>query len=404
MRVTDGRTDPELSDILISKSYATVRWLSGLGIRLEFAAKMQSGIRRNMVKYSKGAVLRAERHGVGLSEMWFEIAERNGIDIRYESAATQLIRNSNGQVSGVEFNGTGGPEALHAGAVVLGAGGFESNPAWRAQYLGRPWDHAKVRGTAFNQGDGLKIAIEAGAMSFGNWTGCHATPIAADAPPFGDRILTDRSNRVSYIYSVMLNTLGLRFLDEGFDQQLHTYARYGGIILNQPGSLVFQIFDQKVVNFLEPRYSTSTPITAHTLNDLVDKLPIDRSVASRTLSEFNTALRNGQRFDPSVKDGLATQNLAIQKTNWAQQLDVPPFVCYPVTGGITFTFGGLKVDANSQVIGTDWRPIPGLYACGEMVGGLFHGNYPGGSGLTSGAVFGRIAGTSAAQFRSAGKD
>ncbi len=396
MRVTDGRTDPELSDLLISRSYDTVRWVAGLGVRIEFAAKTHNGVRRNLVKYSKGAVIRAEHHGVGLSKMWFDIAEGNGIEIRYESAATGLMVNAQGAVCGAEYRGSNGPQTLRAASVVLGAGGFESNPAWRAQYLGRPWDHAKVRGTAFNQGDGLRMAMDIGAMPFGNWTGCHATPIAADAPAYGDRKLTDRSNRVSYIYSVMLNTRGERFLDEGFEQQLHTYARYGGVILNQPGSLAFQIFDQKVVHLLEPRYSTSAPIVAQTLEDLVAQLPLNRGTAMRTLNEFNAAARDEHAFDPTRKDGLRTKGLPIDKTNWAQRLDTPPFVCYPATGGITFTFGGLKIDANARVIGTDWRPITGLYACGEMVGGLFHGNYPGGSGLTSGAVFGRIAGTAAA--------
>ena len=87
----------------------------------------------------------------------------------------------------------------------------------------------------------------------------------------------------------------------------------------------------------------------------------------------------------------------LPKSNWAQKLDTPPFLAWPVTGGITFSFGGLKVNDRAQVIGTDWNPIEGLYTCGEMVGGLFHHNYPGGSGLMSGAVFGRIAGANAAR-------
>ena len=89
--------------------------------------------------------------------------------------------------------------------------------------------------------------------------------------------------------------------------------------------------------------------------------------------------------------------MALPKSNWAQRLDTPPFIAYPVTGGITFSFGGLKIDQEAQVVGTNWQPMPGLFTCGEMVGGLFHSNYPGGSGLMSGAVFGRIAGTSAAR-------
>jgi tricarballylate dehydrogenase len=147
------------------------------------------------------------------------------------------------------------------------------------------------------------------------------------------------------------------------------------------------------VHLLEGRYETSEPIASDTLEGLVAQLDIDdRAQALRTLEEYNGAARGEEGFDPSVKDGLGTKTLA-----WALRLDKPPFVAYSATGGITFTFGGLKIDEQARVIGTDWRPIPGLYTCGEMVGGLFHDNYPGGTGLVSGAVFGRIAGRNAAR-------
>src|SRR5258705_360088 len=139
----------------------------------------------------------------------------------------------------------GGPEGfeeLAAKAVVLGCGGFEANPEWRARYLGRPWDHAKVRGTRYNTGDGLRMAIEVGALPHGQWTGCHSTPIDADAPPHGDRKLTDKTNRLSYPYGVLVNARGVRFFDEGEDFQFYTYAKLGGIILNEPGGLGWPSF------------------------------------------------------------------------------------------------------------------------------------------------------------------
>jgi tricarballylate dehydrogenase len=278
---------------------------------------------------------------------------------------------------------------------VLACGGFEANPAWRARYLGRPWDHAKVRGTRYNTGDGLSMAIDAGALPYGQWTGCHSTPIDAEAPPYGDRKLTDKTNRLSYPYGVLLNRRGARFFDEGEDFQFYTYAKLGGIILNQPSGVGFQIFDQKVVKLLEGRYRTGTPAVADTLRALVAELPVDRAAAMKSLDDYNSAAPSGA-FDPTIRDGLATKGLELPKSNWAQRLDAPPYVAYPVTGGITFTFGGVKVNARAQVVSTRWEPIPGLYACGEMVGGIFHTNYPGGTGLMSGAVFGRIAGANAA--------
>jgi len=240
------------------------------------------------------------------------------------------------------------------------------------------------------------MALEIGAMPWGQWTGCHATPINAEAPAFGDRKLTDKTNRLSYLYGVMLNQRGLRFVDEGEDQALFTYAKFGGAILNQPGGRAWQIFDEKVATLLEPRYATSDPVIAERLDDLIRKLDLDHSTALATMSEFNAAAGEGD-FNPGVRDGMVARGLALPKSNWAQKLDTPPFRAYPVTGGITFSFGGLKINERTQVIATNWEPIAGLYACGEMVGGLFHDNYPGGSGLMSGAVFGRIAGASAAQ-------
>ena len=402
MRVTAGKTDQALAKTLISKSYETICWLHEYGgIPMEPAISL-TGIRvGNRVKWQKGGIIRAEHEGVGLSNSWFAKSEANGITIRYGVGATALLQDEDGNVVGVEVNNGETLEEITAPAVVLGCGGFEANAQMRAQYLGAPWDHAKVRGTAHNQGDGLRMALEIGALPWGQWSGRHSTPISNEWPDFADRERTDRSNRLSFPYSVMINRLGLRFLDEGEDMGMYTYAKYGGRILNEPGALAWQIFDQQTAHLLEPRYSTSDPITANTLADLVEQLDVDdKSQALRTLDAYNAAAPSrgaNDGFDPTQKDGLSTSGLSPEKTNWATRLDQPPFLAYSATGGVTFTFGALKIDDDARVIGTDWRPIRGLFACGEMVGGLFHFNYPGGTGLVSGAVFGRIAGASAAR-------
>ncbi|MFQ5827624.1 MAG: FAD-dependent tricarballylate dehydrogenase TcuA [Candidatus Methylomirabilia bacterium] len=395
MRVTENRSEPELADILIRRSQTTVRWMVAQGIELEPAVSLSGVTVDGAVKWPSGAVLRARGEGVGLSRMWFDIVGRRGIEVRYESHAVRLLQDRRSRVTGVTVKGPDGFEDITARAVVLGCGGFEANPEWRARYLGRPWDLVKVRGTRFNTGDGLRTAVEVGALPHGQWTGAHATPIDADAPPYGDRRLTDKTNRLSYTLGVMLNLQGRRFVDEGEDFQFYTYAKYGAAILNQPRGLAFQLFDAKVTPLLEARYRTRTPIVADSLEDLVRQLPVDRAAALETLEECNAAVVPG-RFDPSERDGVATKGLALPKSNWAQRLDTPPYAAYPVTCGITFTFGGIRVNERAQVLSTAWQPIPGLYACGEMVGGLFYMNYPGGSGLVAGAVFGRLAGIHAA--------
>lgn len=398
LRVTAGKTDRELAAIVIDNSYDTIRWMHEYaGIPMEPAVSL-AGIKvGNEIKFQKGAVIRARQEGVGLSRAWFKKTEENGIEVLYGTAMTNLLRDEDGRVVGVEAKTDNGRTEVRGRAVVLGCGGFEANTQWRAQYLGAPWDHAKVRGTAHNQGDGLRVALAAGALPWGQWSGRHSTPISNEWPDFADRKRTDKSNRLSYPYGVLINRQGVRFIDEGEDMGLYTYAKYGAEILRQPGSLAWQIFDQKTVHLLEGRYKTSDPISSDTLAGLVEQLELDdKAVALATLESYNEAACAADGFDPSRKDGLSSRGLSPEKTNWALRLDEPPYVAYSATGGITFTFGGVKVDDRARVIGTDWRPIPGLFACGEMVGGVFHINYPGGSGLVSGAVFGRIAGRSAA--------
>ena len=398
MRVTDGRSDPELSTLMIEESYDTTCWLQDVGKHEFELARSVMGIKvGNTYKWPRGAIVRTVHEGVGLSATWFKTCEAMDVEIRYEAHVLELTQNSQGAVNGVVVRGQKGVETLNAKAVVLACGGFETNPEWRTRYLGQEWGHAKVRGSNFNYGDGLKMALDIGAMPWGHWGGCHATPIIAEAPDYGKKEMTDKTNRLSYPYGVMLNVEGKRWIDEASDFNAFTYAKFGGLILKQPRGVVYQIFDSKVVDLLEPRYKTSEPIRSDTLEGLVKQLPVDQKQALRTLQDYNDAAGRGGPFNPAILDGLHTEDILPHKTNWAQKLDTPPYLCWPVTGGITFTFGGLRINKDAQVISSGWKPIPGLYTAGEMVGGLFHYNYPLGTGLMSGAVFGRIAGRSAAR-------
>ena len=373
LRVTHNKTDRELSTILIDNSFETIKWAHEYGgIPMEPASTL-SGINvGNRIKWQKGAIIRAEHEGIGLSTNWFKTTEKNSIEIRYETGADDLRRNKDGGVTEVIVKGPDGLEEISSNAVVLACGGFEANAQWRSQYLAAPWDHAKVRGTAHNQGDGLRMALAIGALPWGQWSGKHSTPISNEWPGFADRGRTDKSYRLSYPYGVMINRNGYRFCDEGEDVGLYTYAKYGGEILKQPGSLAWQIFDRKTIHLLEPRYSTSDPVKADTLQELVELLEIDdKPQAVKTLHEYNENACEDEHFDPTKKDGLSTTKLSPNKTNWAVRLDSPPFVAYSATGGITFTFGELKVDEDARVIGTDWRPIPHLSAAEKWLEACF---------------------------------
>jgi tricarballylate dehydrogenase len=287
---------------------------------------------------------------------------------------------------------------LPARAVVLAAGGFQANTEWRTRYLGPGWDLAKVRGTRFNTGDGLRMALDIGAMPTGQWSGCHAVGWERNAPEFGDLAVGDGFQKHSYPFGVMLNAKGARFLDEGADFRNYTYAKYGREILKQPRQFAWQVFDAKTRHLLRDEYRIRqvTKVTADTLEELCARLEdVDAARALETLTAFNAAVRTDIPFEPNVKDGRRTEGLAIPKSNWANPLDTPPYEAYAVTCGITFTFGGVRIDTSGRVLDVDLAPIGGVYAAGEMVGGLFYENYPGGTGLMAGAVFGRLAGTSA---------
>jgi tricarballylate dehydrogenase len=389
-RVTDYRTDPELAGKLIEESFDTLRWMSGHGVRFLPMYGRQSFEIDNKVRFWGGLTLEAWGGGPGLVDSLTDIATRTGIKLRYGARAIAL------EPGGIRV----GDESVKADAVVLASGGFESNAAWRARYLGPGWELARVRGTRFNTGDGIRMAIDAGAASRGHWSGCHAVGWDLNAPEFGDLSVGDNFQKHSYPFGVMVNADGERFVDEGADFRNYTYAKYGREILNQPGQLAWQIFDAKVLHLLRDEYRIRqmTKVSADNLETLVGKLDgVNSSRALETLTAYNAAVDIDTPFDPTVKDGRGTRNLAIPKSNWANRLDTPPFEAYGVTCGITFTFGGLHVNAEAQVVGEDGNPIPGLYAAGELVGGLFYFNYPGGTGLTSGAVFGRTAGRNAAQ-------
>jgi tricarballylate dehydrogenase len=289
-------------------------------------------------------------------------------------------------------------------AVVLAAGGFQANTEWRTRYLGPGWELAKVRGTRFNTGDGIRMALEAGAAAHGNWSGCHAVAWERNAPEFGDLAVGDQFQKHSYPWGIYLNAEGRRFVDEGADFRNYTYAKYGRVILSQPGQFAWQVFDAKVKQQLRDEYRIRqvTKRVGNSLEEFVRQLEdTDQENALQEIRAYNAAVRTDIPFNPNVKDGRRTENLRINKTNWANTLDTPPFEAYAVTCGVTFTFGGLKIDTRAQVSSSDGEPIPGLYAAGELVGGLFWFNYPGGSGLTNGSVFGRIAGASAARAAAA---
>ena len=396
-RLTEYKTDPDLAEILITKSLETLIWMRKKGVKFQASFGRQAHKVDGKFKFFGGLACETWGGGEGLVELEHKAAIRDGIKIFYETPVIELLEGDDG-IIGVKVRVSNKKVDIHSKAVILASGGFESNAEMRARYLGPNWDLAKVRGTRFNTGGGINMALKVGAMPYGQWSGCHSVSWDMNAPPFGDLVVGDSYQKHSYPYGIMINARGERFVDEGADIRNYTYAKYGKVVLEQPSMFAWQVFDAKISPKLRDEYRIRqvTKVQANTIEELAEKLEgVDSKVFIKTIKEFNESVMTDVPLNLAVKDGRGTKGLSIPKSNWANTLDAPPFEAYGVTCGVTFTFGGIKINSNGQVENEAGKPIPGLYAAGEMVGGLFYYNYPGGTGLTSGAVFGKLAGDSA---------
>ena len=396
-RVTQYRTDPDMAETLVTRSLPTAIWMRSKGIQFVPIYGRQAFKIGGKFKFWGGLTVETRGGGPGLYDAHMAAAKREGIEVLYETRAVEFLYDGL-KVSGVRVKHDGAIRDIKAKSVVMACGGFQSNPEMRTRYLGAGWELAKVRGTRFNTGDGINMALKIGAASYGNWSGGHAVGWDRNAPEFGDLAVGDQFQKHSYPFFIMVNAEGKRFVDEGADFRNYTYAKYGRVILGQTGQFAYQVLDAKVAHMKRDEYSIKqvTKVTANTLEELAGKLEgVDAKQFLQTIKEYNAAVQQDIPYNPNVKDGRCTKGLEINKSNWANTVDTPPFEAYGVTCGLTFTFGGVRINGDGQVVDTDLKPIPGLFAAGECVGGLFYFNYPGGSGLTAGAVFGRLAGTSA---------
>ncbi|KAJ5508266.1 hypothetical protein N7527_010409 [Penicillium freii] len=379
--------------------------------------RRNTSIPHRHIKFWGGLALKTQDGGKGLVEDELRAVKNAGVDVFFNTAATGLLTDpTSGAVIGVEAvnNDSVGVYkkiTIAAGAVVLAAGGFEASPQLRAQWLGPGWDCARVRGTPYNTGEMLRIAQrDVSAKTAGDWSGCHCVAWDADAPvDSGDREVSNEFTKSGYPLGIMVNRDGERFVDEGFDMRNYTYAMIGRRVLQQPGQVAFQVWDARTVAWLreeEYRGKVVRRIEGASLEELAEKCAevglADPGRFVECVKEYNASVEDGdgqKRWDPAVKDGLATKGLAVPKSNWALPIDKAPFLAVKVTAGITFTFGGLAVNPETAAVISETTndEVPGLYCVGEMLGGIFYDNYPGGSGLTSGTVFGRRAGRAAAE-------
>ena len=314
----------------------------------------------------------------------------------YETEALRLVQGSEGRIAGVVVRGANGlTRSLHAPAVVLGSGGFEGSPRMLTQYVGAAACNLKLiaPGLAYNKGAGIRMAIDVGADTAGQFDGIHSELID---------LRSDKADAVVLLhpYGIVVNAEGKRFFDEGQASFDATFELIAYEVWRHQNSTAFIILDQRAMN--TPKvgalvFSHVPPIEASTIGELADQLGIERDALKKTVAEFNAAAGPGD-VDVGRLDGVSTENLTPPKSNWATPINNAPFYAFPVTTAITFTYGGLKADTESRVMGTNGHPIPGLYAAGEIVG-LFYHEYPAGTSVLKALTFGRIAGVHAARER-----
>ena len=404
MKVTRGQSNEDLAWTLINGSRPAMAWLRENGVRFIPMYGRQSFEVDGKQHFYGGVNIEAVGGGAGLVEFLLERCRKVGIDIRYGTGATKLYQDENYRITGLQVRAQGGYEDIACKSVVLACGGFESNPEMRVRYLGQGWDLARVRGTRHNTGDGIQMALDIGAVPYGNWSGCHSVGWDISAPPFGDRWVLDNFQKHSYPLGIMVNIHGERFVDEGEDYRNLTYVRFGKAIMGQPHYTCVQIFDQKTTHRLRDEYRIKevTHVKSDTIEGLAEQLEISVDGLKKTIEEYNAACPDQSfidaNYNPAILDNVGTTGISPAKSNWALPIDEPPYEAWVTTTGVTFTFGGLKIDDKNCVQDKADRGIPGLFAAGELVGGLFYENYPGGTGLMSGSVFGRRAGEFAAEY------
>ena len=382
LRVNDGETDEKLARIVVDESSRCTDWMKTFGARFQTSLRGTLHLSRTNAFFLGG--------GTALMNSYYAAAERLGITVLYETEVVGLdLRDGAFRSATLRIGGETRP--LTASAVVLASGGFEANLDWLREAWGDAARNFLVRGTPYNKGTILRMALDAGAAPIGDPRECHAVAIDGRAPQFDGGIVT----RLDCVpLGIAVNRNGERFYDEGEDFWPKRYAIWGKLVARQPGEIAYSIVDAKMRERFMP--SVFPPIEAGSIRELATRLGLPAERLEATVADFNRAVQPGT-FDHTVLDDCRTTGLRPEKTHWAQRIDTPPFWGYPLRPGITFTYLGVRVDEHARVLAANDTPIDNVYAAGEiMAGNVLRKGYIAGIGMTIGTVFGRISGTSAA--------
>lgn len=378
--LSGGRTDPAIIGRLAELARPTMEWLNENGV----ATKPDL----TYFLTSKGPRLMPVGGGAAIVETLAARVETLGGTIRYDTPARDLVQDANGAVTGVV---TADGTRWEAPTVVLACGGFEGSAALLDRHLGERGRELSpiAPGGRANQGEGIEMGVRAGAATDGQFERFHGEPV-------DPRTRSPEALVMVYPYGILVDHRAQRFLDEGSDTPDNTFESVAYRIWRDAGQFAYVIADQKLVrqDIARAVLTDRAPETADTLEALARRLDLDPAALAATVEAYNAAARPGP-LDVTALDGIATSGLEPPKSNWARPIDEPPYVAWPVTCAITFTFGGLKTDEHARVVDLLGAPIPGLYAVGETAG-IYHGKYPGATSVLRALCFGRVAGEAAA--------
>jgi tricarballylate dehydrogenase len=380
--VTEGRTDESLARMTIRQSAELIPWMSEHGINFQQPAKGTLSLSRTNAFFVGG--------GKALIDAHYTRAEKMGVTIAYDTEVVSLGLND-GIAGELRIRTARNTTTVNASAFIAACGGFQANIDWLREYWGAAADNFLIRGTPYNTGTVLRCLLEQGAATAGDPTQFHAVAIDARAPRF-DGGLESRLDCIPF--SIVVDRNAQRFYDEGEDLWPKRYAIWGRLVAQREGQIAWSIFDSKSRDIFLP--SAFAPIQSDSLRGLAAALGLDPDALSFTVAEYNASVVPGT-FDNQVLDECCTIGLSPPKSHWARPIDTPPYFAHPLRPGITFTYMGLRVNERAQVVMKNGEPVMNLFACGEIMSGNILGQgYLAGFGMTLGAVFGRIAGTAAA--------
>jgi tricarballylate dehydrogenase len=392
---TLGFTDPEIVATLAREAAPALQWLKRFGIRFDVP----------VTYFLTAAQPRMAPVGGGLAmiDALATAAEQGGVRFFYETAARRLIEHRHSddsdRLGGVlASDPRGRPLPIPARAVILASGGFQGNPEMLTRYLGPRARYLRpvARGGYYNKGEGIRMALDAGAATAGDFGEFHAEPVDPRSGAPEPVVMV-------FNYGILVNRQGERFADEAPATSDACYEAVARQIYTQPDGIAYAILDaglDDVPGWRRAVRSDQPPIEAATLDELAGRIGIPAEALLRTAADYNAACAGGP-FTPLEADGLATRaGYAPRKSNWARPIATPPFIAFPIICGNCFTFGGVKTSRLAEVLNADGTPIAGLYAAGEMTG-LYYKTYTGATSVLRGAVFGRIAGAEAAAWLAA---